>query len=128
MASNVKLHNDASLDISSDGRYLAAFVRTHAGFPDDMLLVVFSLDPDSLGHTLFTKSFGGFVSSVTASSFLCLGPNAISVSISPLCNYVLVGLASKKYSLVNFSSKQMVGQVFKLMKQQAGEDSMEVYA
>ena len=104
-----KLHNDSSCDISSDGRYLATFVPIHRGFPDDTVLAVYSLLPESKGQCLYTKSFG---------------PNVVSVSISPLSNYILVGLASKKLAWV-FTPKQMVAQVFKLKNPKAGEDSMD---
>ncbi|KAI8499564.1 mitophagy [Branchiostoma belcheri] len=93
-----KIHNDASIDISKDGCNLATFIPSHRGFPDDAVLSIISLQKDSLGDILYAKSFG---------------PNAISVSISPLGNYVLVGLASRMlhWQLVD---KQMVAQVFHL--------------
>lgn len=53
-----KIHNDASCDISQDGTFLATFVPSHRGFPDDTILAVFSLRPGSRGDCLFTKSFG----------------------------------------------------------------------
>lgn len=52
------------------------------------------------------------------------GPNAISVSISPLNRYILVGLASRRTIFV--SSVQLVGQVFRLVKEKAGESSTKV--
>ena len=52
-------------------------------------------------------------------------PNAISVSLSPLNNYVLVGLAVKRLQWV-FSPTQMVAQIYKLETKGAGEDSMKV--
>lgn len=102
-----KLHNDASCDLSKDGQFLATFVPSHRGFPDDNILGVFSLRKESLAHCLYTKSFG---------------PNAISVSISPENRYVMVGLAAKR--LFFFSVNQMVGQVYRLAKEKAGESSM----
>lgn len=109
IVSPCKLHNDASVDISANGELLAAFVPSHRGFPDDTILGVFSLRPSTLGQCLYTKSFG---------------PNAISLSISPLSNYVLVGLAAKRLAWV-LMPKQMVAQVYKLKTACAGEDSME---
>ena len=53
-----KLHNDATADISQDGRYLATFVSTSRGLPDDTMLGVFSLQSHNLGQCLYTKSFG----------------------------------------------------------------------
>lgn len=104
---NCKLHNDASCSLSRDGKLLAAFVPTHRGFPDKMVLGVFSLEDGNFAQCLYTKSFG---------------PNAISVSISPENSYVLVGTAAKR--MFFFSANQMVGQVYKMVKQKAGESSM----
>ncbi|XP_055888898.1 activating molecule in BECN1-regulated autophagy protein 1-like isoform X2 [Biomphalaria glabrata] len=103
-----KLHNDASCDMSKDGTLLVTFVSNHSGFPDNNILAVFSLRHETLAQCLYTKSFG---------------PNAISVSISPINRYVLVGLAAKRFF---FSSvNQMVAQVYKLERQKAGENSMK---
>lgn len=102
-----KLHNDASCDISQDRTLLGTFVPSHRGFPDDNILAIFSLLPESRGQCLFTKSFG---------------PNAISVSISPRTNYVMVGLAAKRLSWV-FTSNQLVAQVYKMDSELAGEKS-----
>ena len=81
----------------------------HRGFPDSNILAVFSLRPSSLGQCLYTKRFG---------------PNAISVSISPRSNYVMVGLASKRVSLLMVSPALMVAQVYRLTSPGAGEASM----
>ncbi|XP_033741776.1 uncharacterized protein LOC117328359 [Pecten maximus] len=102
-----KLHNDASCDISQDRTLLGTFVPSHRGFPDDNILAIFSLVPESRGQCLFTKSFG---------------PNAISVSISPRTNFVMVGLAAKRLSWV-FTSNQLVAQVYKMDTELAGEKS-----
>ncbi|XP_070563739.1 activating molecule in BECN1-regulated autophagy protein 1A-like isoform X2 [Ptychodera flava] len=104
-----KLHNDASCDISQDGTMLAAFVPSHRGFPDDGIMAVYSLQTYNFGDCLFTKSFG---------------PNAISVSISPANNYVMVGLASRRLHW-HVTSKQMVAQIFRLREAYAGEDSCQ---
>ncbi|XP_041354781.1 activating molecule in BECN1-regulated autophagy protein 1-like [Gigantopelta aegis] len=109
VVSHCKLHNDASCDISQDGSFLATFVPSHRGFPDDNILAVFSLHSESFGQCLFTKSFG---------------PNAISVSLSPHNQCVMVGLASKRLSWV-FTSNQLVAQVYKLAEKNAGENSMK---
>ncbi|KAK7107082.1 pneumococcal serine-rich repeat protein-like [Littorina saxatilis] len=103
-----KIHNDASIDISRDSSLLATFVNNHGGFPDDNILAVFSLRSESFGQCLYTKSFG---------------PNAISVSLSPSNQYVMVGLASKRMMWIQVTD-QLVGQTFKLNKAGAGEYSM----
>jgi len=53
-----KLHNDAYCDMSKDGRFLAVFVPSHNGFPDDSILAVYSLATDSFKQCLYTKCFG----------------------------------------------------------------------
>ena len=53
-----KLHNDAYCDISKDGRFLAVFVPSHNGFPDDSVLAIYSLAQDTFKQCLYTKSFG----------------------------------------------------------------------
>ncbi len=58
IVSPCKLHNDSSCDISVDGNFLATFVPSHRGFPDDTILGIFSLMSNSLGQCLYTKSFG----------------------------------------------------------------------
>ncbi|XP_076444431.1 uncharacterized protein LOC143282658 isoform X2 [Babylonia areolata] len=110
VVSNCKIHNDASVDLSRDSTLLATFVHIHGGFPEDNILAVFSLRSESLGQCLYTKSFG---------------PNAISVSISPSNQYLMVGLASRRMLFYQVSDKQLMGQVFKMVKEGAGEDSMK---
>ncbi|CAC5403128.1 AMBRA1 [Mytilus coruscus] len=102
-----KLHNDASCDISQDGTLLATFAPSHRGFPDDNIMAVYSLLPETVGQCLYTKSFG---------------PNAISVSISPRNQHVLVGLAAKRLIWV-FTTNQLVGQIYKLDNANTGENS-----
>ncbi|CAC5390862.1 Activating molecule in BECN1-regulated autophagy protein 1 [Mytilus coruscus] len=50
------------------------------------------------------------------------GPNAISVSISPRNQHVLVGLAAKRLIWV-FTTNQLVGQIYKLDNANTGENS-----
>ncbi|KAG8431962.1 hypothetical protein GDO86_018850 [Hymenochirus boettgeri] len=109
LVQNCKIYNDASCDISADGQLLAAFIpSSQRGFPDEGILAVYSLAPHNLGEILFTKRFG---------------PNAISVSLSPMGRYVMVGLASRRI-LLHPSTEHMVAQVFRLQKPHAGETSM----
>ncbi|XP_038051794.1 uncharacterized protein LOC119724687 isoform X2 [Patiria miniata] len=103
-----KIHNDASCDVSQDGRYLAAFVPSPLGFPDDGVLAIYSLMPHNFSDVLYTKSFG---------------PNAITVNISPLSGFVIVGLASRRLHL-HMASKQLMGMIYKLHKEGASEDSL----
>ncbi|XP_061420286.1 activating molecule in BECN1-regulated autophagy protein 1A-like isoform X1 [Lethenteron reissneri] len=109
LVTKCKIYNDASCDISGDGRHLAAFVPgSHRGFPDEGVLNVYSLAPHNLGEVLYQRRFG---------------PNAISVSLSPMGRYIMVGLASRRV-LLQPSTKHMVAQVFRLQQPHAGEVSM----
>ena len=58
IASSCKIHNDASCDISGDGKLLATFVPSAQGFPDDGVVAVYSLEKTTLGHRVFSKKFG----------------------------------------------------------------------
>ncbi|CDQ70373.1 unnamed protein product [Oncorhynchus mykiss] len=108
---NCKIYNDASCDISADGLLLAVFIpSSQRGFPDEGILAVYSLAPHNLGEMLYTKRFG---------------PNAISVSLSPMGCYVMVGLASRRI-LLHPSTDHMVAQVFRLQQPHGGETSIRV--
>lgn len=53
------------------------------------------------------------------------GPNAISVSLSPMGCYVMVGLASRRI-LLHPTTDHMVAQVFRLQQPHGGETSIRV--
>uniref|UniRef100_A0A3Q2D6P2 Autophagy/beclin-1 regulator 1b n=1 Tax=Cyprinodon variegatus TaxID=28743 RepID=A0A3Q2D6P2_CYPVA len=108
---NCKIYNDASCDISADGQLLAVFIpSSQRGFPDEGILAIYSLAAHNLGEMLYTKRFG---------------PNAISVSLSPMGCYVMVGLASRRI-LLHPSTDHMVAQVFRLQQPHGGETSMRM--
>uniref|UniRef100_A0A8C2W8X2 Autophagy/beclin-1 regulator 1b n=1 Tax=Cyclopterus lumpus TaxID=8103 RepID=A0A8C2W8X2_CYCLU len=108
---NCKIYNDASCDISADGQLLAVFIpSSQRGFPDEGILAIYSLAPHNLGEVLYTKRFG---------------PNAISVSLSPMGCYVMVGLASRRI-LLHPTTDHMVAQVFRLQQPHGGETSIRV--
>ncbi|XP_013878459.1 activating molecule in BECN1-regulated autophagy protein 1B [Austrofundulus limnaeus] len=108
---NCKIYNDASCDISADGQLLAVFIpSSQRGFPDEGILAIYSLAPHNLGEMLYTKRFG---------------PNAISVSLSPVGCYVMVGLASRRI-LLHPTTDHMVAQVFRLQQPHGGETSMRM--
>lgn len=105
-----KIYNDASCDISADGLLLAVFIPGRPrGFPDEGILAVYSLASHNLGEMLYTKRFG---------------PNAISVSLSPMGRYVMVGLASHRI-LLHPITDHIVAQVFRLQQPHGGETSMK---
>ncbi|XP_077066324.1 activating molecule in BECN1-regulated autophagy protein 1B [Siphateles boraxobius] len=106
-----KIYNDASCDISADGQLLAVFIpSSQRGFADEGILAVYSLAPHNLGEMLYTKRFG---------------PNAISVSLSPMGCYVMVGLASRRI-LLHPTTDHMVAQVFRLQQPHGGETSIRM--
>ncbi|XP_034390321.1 activating molecule in BECN1-regulated autophagy protein 1b isoform X1 [Cyclopterus lumpus] len=108
---NCKIYNDASCDISADGQLLAVFIpSSQRGFPDEGILAIYSLAPHNLGEVLYTKRFG---------------PNAISVSLSPMGCYVMVGLASRRI-LLHPTTDHMVAQVFRLQQPHGGETSIRM--
>ncbi|KAJ0069755.1 hypothetical protein NL108_013302 [Boleophthalmus pectinirostris] len=108
---NCKIYNDASCDISADGQLLAVFIpSSQRGFPDEGILAIYSLAPHNLGEMLYTKRFG---------------PNAISVSLSPMGCYVMVGLASRRI-LLPPTTDHMVAQVFRLQQPHGGETSIRM--
>nr|XP_040024713.1 activating molecule in BECN1-regulated autophagy protein 1-like isoform X2 [Gasterosteus aculeatus aculeatus] len=108
---NCKIYNDASCDISADGQLLAVFIpSSQRGFPDEGILAIYSLAPHNLGEMLYTKRFG---------------PNAISVSLSPMGCYVMVGLASRRI-LLHPTTDHMVAQVFRLQQPHGGETSIRL--
>nr|XP_046205677.1 activating molecule in BECN1-regulated autophagy protein 1-like isoform X3 [Oncorhynchus gorbuscha] len=109
LVQNCKIYNDASCDISADGQLLAVFIPSSQwGFPDEGILAIYSLSPHNLGEMLYSKRFG---------------PNAISVSLSPMGHYVMVGLASRRI-LLHHNTDHMVAQVLRLQQPHGGETSM----
>ncbi|XP_021441521.2 muscarinic acetylcholine receptor M4 isoform X2 [Oncorhynchus mykiss] len=109
LVQNCKIYNDASCDISADGQLLAVFIpSSQQGFPDEGILAIYSLAPHNLGEMLYSKRFG---------------PNAISVSLSPMGHYVMVGLASRRI-LLHHNTDHMVAQVLRLQQPHGGETSM----
>lgn len=109
IAPSCKIHNDASCDISSDGNLLATFVPSAQGFPDDGVVAVYSLEKATLGQCLFAKKFG---------------PNAISISLSPLNRYIMVGLAARRLHW-HLTSRQVVAQIFRLTGKESPSDAVK---
>ncbi|XP_023211951.1 uncharacterized protein LOC111614818 [Centruroides sculpturatus] len=93
-----KIHNDASVDISRDGQLLAALIPTTNGLRHAVTLSIYSLQSHSLGQCLYTWKFG---------------PTVISVSLSPLGRYIIVGLGSSRLYLSS-AERETVAQIFKL--------------
>ncbi|XP_065068417.1 activating molecule in BECN1-regulated autophagy protein 1A-like isoform X1 [Rhopilema esculentum] len=93
-----KLHNDGSIDISQDETLLAAYVPSTRGFPENGNVCIFSLQRETLGHCIFKRSYG---------------PNSVCLSFSPLNNYLLVGLASRRVA-ASTRKEELVGQILRL--------------
>lgn len=92
VVSTCKIHNDGSVDVSPCGRLLVALVPDSVG----VTLSVFSLEEATMGQMLYNWGFG---------------PNAVSVSFSPLSRYIVVGLASSRYVS---PQREVVAQIFRL--------------
>jgi hypothetical protein len=91
------LHSDACLDVSSDGDFLAVLQPSDSGAYS--ALGVYSLREESVGDVLYTFHFD---------------QNTVSVSISPSCDYVVVGYAGRGplYRFVQHQQHQRsIGQV-----------------
>ncbi|CAN8021882.1 unnamed protein product [Ixodes persulcatus] len=101
VAPRCKIHNDASVALG--GGLLCALV------PCGLLgasLCVYSLSPRSLGQLLHTWNFGA---------------NAISVSLSPLARYLVVGFAATRGYFPH--EREVVAQIFKLSPTDASSSS-----
>ncbi|XP_069677207.1 uncharacterized protein [Periplaneta americana] len=92
-----KIHNDASVDVSSDGRLLVTLLPT-GRLSSTAMLGVYSLEWESLGQCLYTTSFE---------------QNAVSVSLSPASRHLLVGLASRRVALLP-TDRHTMAQIFRL--------------
>lgn len=103
VVSKCRIHNDASIDMSADGHLLAALVPDEHGGTNSVTLCVYSLDKGSLGQNLYQWSFGA---------------NAISVSLSPMANYIVVGLGTPRaaavYAYPPINDTATVAQVLRL--------------
>ncbi|XP_046606454.1 uncharacterized protein LOC124298456 [Neodiprion virginianus] len=75
-----KIHNDASVDISSDGKLLATLLPS-GRLSVTTMLGVYSLQWETLGERIYTTK---------------IEQTAVSVSISPTRQHLLVGLASRR--------------------------------
>ncbi|XP_046987687.1 uncharacterized protein LOC124591436 [Schistocerca americana] len=96
IVSECKIHNDASVDVSKDGALLVTLLPSNRMCITAML-GVYSLEWESLGQCLYTTSFE---------------QNAVSVSLSPACRHLLVGLASRRIVLP--TDRPTVAQIFRM--------------
>ena len=98
-----KCHNDASVDINSYGTLLASLVPDDSSNSQSISLHIYSLEKRSFAQCLFSWTFGA---------------NAISVSLSPISRYVVVGFTNARSFAdpisVDANDSVTVGQVFRL--------------
>ncbi|XP_037089218.1 activating molecule in BECN1-regulated autophagy protein 1-like [Pollicipes pollicipes] len=95
VCSRCKVHNDATVDISQDGRRLAAIVpESHPS----MAVCVYSLEAGQLGRLL---------------SRVSLSSNTISVSLSPRGRHLVVGLPARR-AVTLPAETQLMAQIYRL--------------
>ncbi|XP_054282896.1 activating molecule in BECN1-regulated autophagy protein 1-like isoform X2 [Macrosteles quadrilineatus] len=92
-----RIHNDASVDMSKDGRLLVTLLPSGRQSMTT-LLGVYSLQWSNLGQLLYRTSFEQSI---------------VSVSLSPTTRHLVVGLASRRVALVS-SDRHTNAQVFQL--------------
>ncbi|XP_012280733.1 uncharacterized protein LOC105699895 [Orussus abietinus] len=92
-----KIHNDASVDISSDGKLLATHLPT-GRVNTTTRLGVYSLQWETLGQRVYSTK---------------IDQTVVSVSMSPTRQHLLVGLASRR---TNVSARPLpMAQIYKLV-------------
>ncbi|XP_067007818.2 serine-rich adhesin for platelets isoform X2 [Anabrus simplex] len=99
-----KIHNDASVDVSRDGRLLVTLLPS-GRLSITTKLGVYSLQWESLGQCLYTTSFD---------------QSAVSVSLSPASRHLLVGLASRRVALLP-NDRHTMAQIFRLEGARLGQ-------
>jgi len=93
-----KIHNDASVDISEDGKLLVTLAPCN--LPMTTVVGLYSLQARNLGQVLATYS---------------LESCAVSVSLSPTSRHLLVGLTSKTRVMpVGTPDRPLMAQVFRI--------------
>lgn len=105
-----KIHNDASVDIASDGSILVSLLPSGGYLNVTNRLGVYSLRWENLGQCLYTTSFDY---------------NAVSVSLSPLAGYLVVGLANRQRGcIITPSDRLMMARIFKIEKKDEPGDRL----
>ncbi|XP_045471947.1 uncharacterized protein LOC123678778 isoform X2 [Harmonia axyridis] len=103
-----KIHNDASVDIASDGSILVTLLPSGGYLNITNRLGVYSLRWETLGQCLYTTSFVH---------------NAVSVSLSPLGRHLVVGLASRRVSILP-NDRWMMASIFKIEEKDTPGDHL----
>ncbi|KAM3964660.1 uncharacterized protein ACR2FA_001049 [Aphomia sociella] len=94
-----KIHNDASIDISKDGRLLVALLPVLRFRNTNQWLGVYSLEWARLGQCLHTAA---------------LEQSAVSVALSPTARHLAVGLGSRRITTTPHSRNNVFALLYKL--------------
>ncbi|XP_059060660.1 uncharacterized protein LOC131853679 [Achroia grisella] len=94
-----KIHNDASIDISKDGRLLVALLPLPRFRSTNQWLGVYSLEWARLGQCLHTAA---------------LEQSAVSVALSPTARHLVVGLGSRRITTTPHSRNNVFALLYKL--------------
>ncbi|XP_045520339.1 uncharacterized protein LOC123711685 isoform X2 [Pieris brassicae] len=94
-----RIHNDASIDISKDGRLLVALLPVPRLRNTSHWLGVYSLEWPRLGHCLHTA---------------VLEQSAVSVALSPTGRHLAVGLGSRRFTSVHHARSSVFALLFRL--------------
>lgn len=110
VVSECKIHNDASVDIATDGTILVTLLPSGGYLNVTNRLGVYSLRWETLGQCLYTTSFE---------------QNAVSVSLSPLSRHLVVGFASRRVSIVP-SDRWVMARIYKIEQKDVPGDRLPV--
>lgn len=94
-----RIHNDASIDISKDGRLLVALLPVPRLRNSIHRLGVYSLEWNTLGQCLHTAA---------------LEQSAVSVALSPTARYLAVGLGSRRFTYLPHPRNNVFAYLYKL--------------
>jgi len=98
------LHSDACLDLSTDGDFVAVCIPSDSG--SYSAVGIYSIRNESLGHVIHMYHFE---------------QNTVSVSISPSCDYLVVGYAGRGGPLYRFvHHSRTIGQILSLTRDGEG--------
>ncbi|XP_050670452.1 activating molecule in BECN1-regulated autophagy protein 1-like [Leptidea sinapis] len=94
-----RIHNDASIDISKDGRLLVALMPVPRLRNTNHWLGVYSLEWSRLGQCLHTAM---------------LEQSAVSVALSPTARHLAVGLGSRRFTSVHHARSNVFALLYRL--------------
>lgn len=94
-----RIHNDASIDISKDGRLLVALLPVPRLRNTNHWLGVYSLEWARLGQCLHTA---------------VLEQSAVSVALSPTARHLAVGLGSRRFTTAPHARNNVIALLYRL--------------